>query len=333
MSKLLSAVIIFLFGVVIVLPAALVRSCRPGVPQTPAAIDRTPIESPAGEIILDVYNHQKKQIEAMPIEEYIVGVVAAEMPASFSPEALKAQAVVARTYAVAQMISQGGKGCSYHHGADICTDHTHCQAWETEAVSLKKWPTADAAGYLNKIRLAVRETAGEIIIHNNRAIDAVFHAACGGHTENSEDVWSAAVSYLRAVPCSYCLGSRWSSTEHKYSTTQLGKSLLPFVTATPVSAGGNPLLGTPVRTATGRIKELSISGQTVTGRDLRNALNLPSTNLTWRYDVDHIIFTARGYGHGVGLCQYGSDGQAKAGKTYEEIIRHYYSGVDITAFR
>jgi stage II sporulation protein D len=334
MSKLLPAIVLVLFIIVIILPVALVRGCRPGLPQQPPpAVDRTPIESPAGEIMINVFNHHKQQIETMSLEEYLVGVVAAEMPASFELEALKAQAVVARTYTVSQMLSQRGRGCSNHPEADICTDHTHCQAWETEAESLKKWPAGEATANLNKIRRAVRETAGKVAVQNGQPIDAVFHAACGGHTENSEDVWSTAMSYLRATPCPYCLDSRWAVTEHTFSTAHFAKSLLPLVTATPVSTAGSPLLGTAVRTSSGRIKELDIAGETVGGRDLRSALNLPSTNLTWRHDGDNIIFTARGYGHGVGLCQYGADGQAKAGKTYDVIVRYYYAGVDINTIR
>jgi stage II sporulation protein D len=270
-------------------------------------------------------------MEEMDLEEYLVGVVAAEMPASFDLEALKAQAVVARTYTVNQMPSFGGKGCSYHAGADICTDFNHCQAWESEEKSLAKWEAADAATYYNKLRQAVRETAGQVVRHDGKLIDTVFHAHCGGHTEDSENVWVSALPYLRGVACPYCVGSRWSQTDHNYSGAEFAQMILPYVSAVPVSAGGQPLLDSAIRSDTGRILQLSIAGETVSGRDLRSALKLPSTNVTWRIEGDSITFTAKGYGHGVGFCQYGADGMARQGKTYDEIVMYYYTDVEVSS--
>lgn len=329
MSKLLP---VFLLGViltVIALPALLARGCRPADVERPPAVDRTPIASPAGKVEINVYNHTTNQLETMELEEYLVGVVAAEMPASFELEALKAQAVVARTYTVTQMLAFGGKGCSKHPGADICTDSTHCQAWESTEHSLGKWPVAEANTYLNKLRQAVRQTAGEVALHNGRTIDAVFHAHCGGHTENSEDVWTTALPYLRGRSCPYCSDTRWSKTEHTFSGAEFAQKILPYVSAVPVSSAGRPLLDAAVRTSSGRIRQLSIAGETVSGRDFRSALKLPSTNVTWQVSGDNVIFTAKGYGHGVGLCQYGADGMARAGKTYTEIIGYYYTDVTI----
>ncbi|MDW7651938.1 MAG: stage II sporulation protein D [Bacillota bacterium] len=330
MNRALPIILLILIFLIVALPSMLARSCRPPAVERPPAVDRTPIESPAGEITLNVFNHHTNQSDDISLEEYLVGVVAAEMPASFELEALKAQAIVARTYTVTQMRSYGGKGCDKHPGSpDICTDHTHCQAWESEEKSLGKWDAAEAPENLNKIRQAVRETAGQVIHHNGLTIDAVFHAHCGGHTENSEDVWSAALPYLRAVDCPYCAGTRWSKTEHSFTGSEFAQAMLPYVSAVPVSASGRPLIDAPVRTATGRIKTLTIAGESIGGRDIRAALRLPSTNFTWQIDGDTITFTNRGYGHGVGLCQYGADGMAKAGKTYEEIIHHFYTGVNL----
>jgi stage II sporulation protein D len=315
--------------VMIVLPAMLARSCRSPSIEKPPAVDRTPIESPAGPLRIQVFNHHIGEMTEMELEEYLVGVLAAEMPASFGPEALKAQAVVARTYTVNQMRSFGGNGCSQHPGADICTNFSHCQAWEAEEKSLGKWDAAEAAGFYNKLRTAVRETAGEVIRHNGQLIDAVFHAHCGGHTENSENVWVSALPYLRGVDCPYCEGTRWSRTEHVMTGAEFAQLVLPYVSAVPVSSAGRPLLDNAVRSATGRILHLSVAGETVSGRDFRSALKLPSTNVAWAFAGDKVTFTAKGYGHGVGLCQYGADGMAARGKTYREIITHYYTGVEV----
>ena len=322
--------LILLLILIIVLPAFVVRSCRTPINEPPPEVDVSPIESPAGEITLQVYNHHQDQVQTMTLEEYLVGVVAAEMPASFDLEALKAQAVVARTYTVNQMLSYGGKGCDKHGtDVDICTDFSHCQAWQTQEESLNKWSEDEGSLYLNKIRQAVRETAGEVALHQNQLIDSVFHAHCGGYTENSEDVWVAAVPYLRSVPCPYCEGTRWSETEHQFSSEQFAQKMLPYVSAVSVSANSQPLLADPIRTATGRVKELSISGEMVSGRDLRTALSLPSTNFTWQISGDMLVFTNKGYGHGVGLCQYGADGMAKSDKNYKEIIEYFYTDVTV----
>jgi stage II sporulation protein D len=328
MSKFLAVAVIFLIFIIIVLPAVLVRGCRPySLP--PPHIDRAPIESPAGEITIRVFREDLGENVELPLEEYLVGVVAAEMPASFELEALKAQAVVARTYTVNQMVTYGGSGCNAHPGTDICTISGHCQAWESEETSLGKWPPADAAANMNKIRLAVRETAGQVVTHNGSPIDAVFHSSCGGHTEDSGKVWSTDLPYLQGVPCPYCDGTRWSQTEQALSSSQFAKNILPYVSAVPVSSAGRPLLEAADRSPSGRVLTLRVAGETVRGRDFRSAMGLPSTNFTWAIKGEQIVFTSHGYGHGVGLCQYGANGQALAGKNYAEIISYYYSGVEL----
>jgi len=333
MSRIFPLSVVAIMLIVIVLPVLLVRSCRHPASERPPAAERTPIASPAGKIPILVFNHLSQQLVQMELEEYLVGVVAAEMPASFALEALKAQAVVARTYTVNKMRSFGGKGCSRNPGADICTDPACCQAWESEAQSLSKWPAADAGQYLDKLLQAVAQTAGKVVLHNGQTIDAVFHSNCGGHTENSEDVWLSARPYLRGKPCPYCDNTRWSQTEHVYTSAQFAKQILPYVQAIPVSSAGRPLLGTAGRTGSGRISQLSVAGENISGRDFRSALQLPSTNFTWRVEDDQVIFTVRGHGHGVGLCQYGSDGMARAGKTAREIIYYYYTDVTVKSLR
>ncbi|NLZ38078.1 MAG: stage II sporulation protein D [Firmicutes bacterium] len=329
MKKLISFFLLLTIFLIIILPTLIVRGCSSKEVKPPVEIDRAPIESPAGEITIKVFSHKDNELMEMPLEEYLVGVVAAEMPASFAVEALKAQAVVARTYTVNQMRLCGGRGCDRHPEADICTDSTCCQAWENEKSSLAKWHS-DGANYYNKIRSAVRTTAGKVITYEGKLIEAVFHSTCGGHTENSEDVWTGALPYLRGVPCNYCADSRWTETQHEFTSAAFREAIVPYVSVLPVSAGGRPLLEAGVRSATGRLKSVLIAGEKISGRDFRTALKLPSTNVSWQITDKKIIFTAKGYGHGVGLCQYGANGLAKQNKIYTEIIQHYYTGVTIT---
>lgn len=328
MSKTLPLAVISIIIIIIVLPATLARGCR-GVHAPPQEIDRSPIISPAGEQAIKVYLHEEGKTVSMSLEEYLVGVVAAEMPASFELEALKAQAVVARTYVARQLPAFGGTGCSDTPGADVCTNPAHCQAWDTESRILARWEEKDAVGYLNKIRRAVRETAGLIITHDNLPVEAVYHSTCGGHTEDSENVWSNALPYLRGVPCPYCESSRWRQTRHTFTSAEFSAAVLPLVSVVPVSAAGTPLLSSADRSPSGRVNTLKVAGQTVSGRDLRGALNLPSTNFTWQTEGGKITFTVKGYGHGVGLCQYGADGMAKSGHDFGEILRYYYTGIEL----
>lgn len=327
--KNVSALLLVLVLIVIVLPAGIARGCRSQPSNVPPELDREPIASSAGGLILTVYNHHAGVMAEMLLEEYVAGVVAAEMPASFEMEALKAQAIVARTYAVSRMRSFGGMGCEKHPGADICTDFNYCQAWLSEGQVLDLWPPGQAAGYFNKIRQAVRETAGKVITYNGQFIEAVFHAHCGGRTENSEDVWVSARPYLKSVKCNYCDNTRWSQTTHIFSMEELTQAVMSHLSAAPVLSG-RPLPHQEVRTAGGRIRQLTVAGRIISGRDLRAALGLPSTNFTWIRDGEQVIFTVRGFGHGVGLCQYGAGGMAEIGKTHEEIIKYYYWGVMVT---
>ena len=331
MSRIFPLSVVAIMFIIIVLPVLLARSCRHPASERPRAAERIPIPSPGGKIPILVFNHLSQQLVEMELEEYLVGVVAAEMPASFALEALKAQAIVARTYTVNKMRSFGGEGCTRNPGADICTDPAFCQAWESEEQSLSKWPEADARQYLDKLRRAVAQTAGKVVLHNGQTIDAVFHSNCGGQTENSEDVWLSARPYLRGKLCPYCDNTRWSQTEHVYTGAQFARQILPYVQAIPVSSAGQPLLGAAERSSSGRVSQLSVAGENISGRDFRSALQLPSTNFTWRFAGEQVIFTVRGHGHGVGLCQYGADGMARAGKTAREIIYYYYTEVTVNS--
>ncbi|NLM51729.1 MAG: stage II sporulation protein D [Firmicutes bacterium] len=334
MQRALASFFLFMLFLLIILPSILARGCSLRTPQQEPSVilEKTPISSPAGEIMVKVYRHDLEEVVEMPLEEYLVGVVAAEMPAAFALEALKAQAVSARTYTVKQMLIFGGAGCSRHPGADICTDPEHCQAWVDDEKILAKWPREDAAQNYAKIRTAVQETAGQVLTYEEEYIEAVFHAHCGGHTANSEEVWAAALPYLRGKVCNYCAGTRWSQTEYVFTPEKFIQALGDRFAALPVAAGELPLQA-PERTASGRIKSLRIAGETVSGKDLRQALDLPSTRIFWTYEDQNIKFTVHGYGHGVGLCQYGAGGMAQGGKTYAEILQYYYTGVNLVTLK
>lgn len=301
-----------LLVLLILLPALIVKSCGPGV--KPPGIE---VDSP----IIAVWNHQTEELMHMTLGEYLQGVVAAEMPAQFNIEALKAQAIVARTYSIARMRSRGGSGCSKHPQADICTDSTHCQAWTSKEAALAKWPFFRQNAYWSKIVKAVSETEGQVVTYQGKLIDAVFHSTCGGSTENSEDVWTNSFPYLRAVECGFCSHSPRLTETITLNADEVANKL--------GEQPANLKLEVLTKTQSGRIISVNTGTKTMRGLDFRTNLGLRSSWVTWLKGVETYSFTSTGYGHGVGLCQYGADGMGTQGYSAREILEYYYTDIQV----
>lgn len=310
-------VAIFIFIVIaIIVPA--VRVLAPPA-ETPKPVEVT-FEKP------DTVNVLKDgELIEMDLEEYLVGVVAAEMPASYELEALKAQAVAARTYTLYKKNHGGCDNCS---GADICTDSTHCQAFMTKEKMETFWGD-DAEMYKEKIKLAVSETKGEVLYYEGDEIQVFYHASSGGQTENSENVYSQALPYLKSVT---------SEGEEDYSGYygKVAVSKEEFISIMEKYSPGinlcesdlDNMAQTIQRFDSGRVESIKIGNQTFTGREIRKIFSLKSTN--FRIDVaSSVTFTTLGHGHGVGMSQTGAHAMAKNGATYIEILKHYFTGVDI----
>ncbi|KXG77968.1 Amidase enhancer [Fervidicola ferrireducens] len=319
--------IFFIFLLVIVLPAAIVRSCSGFLPEK---LDEESQMVKPRELTVSLYVTSKKRIEKIPLEEYVKGVVAAEMPASFKIEALKAQAVAARTYVYKRMRSKGGTGCSLHPEADVCDDPTHCQAWISTGQMLKKWGIFAFYHYYSKISQAVKSTSGMVILYQGEPIDPLFHSTSGGKTENSEDVWGNFVPYLRSVT------SPGEESSPKFiAVKQLPVSEVvskirqkwPDISIDPQNPEGQ--WEVVERSEGGRIKKMRIGNRIVSGTEIRELFQLNSTNFKWERDKDKIKFTTIGYGHGVGLSQYGANAMAEEGASFIDILKHYYTGVEI----
>ena len=268
-----------------------------------------------------VYDCSSNKIGVLDLEDYIVGVVAAEMPASFHIEALKAQALAARTYTLMRMEEYGGKGCINHPGADICTDSTHCQAYRNPK-SLDK--------DIEKIMEAVFSTKGEVIVYEYHLIDAVFHSTSGGKTENSEDVWANKVPYLRSVI------SEFEDSSPKLVSLQKIK-IDDFIVGLKSMDEGLKVnkknlkneMNIMERSEGGRVSKIKIGNKTFTGKAIREKFGLNSSNFSFSIGKSEITFIVTGYGHGIGMSQYGADGMARNGFDYRDIIRHYYQGIEI----
>lgn len=322
--------------VVILLPAAVVSLGRSpeGLPQNNGN------DSPEGENVskknaglqLHLYRDDREEVVDMELEEYLAGVLLAEMPSTFEMEALKAQAVIARTYTLRQMRSLGGEGCDrVSSPADICTDSTHCQAWLDPVETAVDWGP-ESETFLERIRQAISETSGEVAVYQEELIETVYHSTCGGKTEASHALWSGgALPYLQSVNCPYCKHSPHYRGELFIPFTRLAEALPEGLTL-PVASGEQLPLEMTSETPGGRVATMKINGTLIEGKELRRMLELPSTALTWEIKEDGLLFHTRGQGHGVGLCQYGADGAAREGKNYRQIIMFYYPGAEVTKF-
>jgi len=314
----------FLFLTIIVLPTLIVRGLDLAGP-----VQETPQEETAG-LTLRVFREETGEILELPLEDYVLGVVAAEMPAEFEEEALKAQAVAARTFALRRLRDDGGPGCEKHPEADVCTDPAHCQGWLSREEQQQKWGLVNYSRFQEKLARAVNSTEGLVITYNLELIDAAYHSTCAGHTENASQVWGQEVPYLVGVPCPYDAASPRYREEVSYLLAEVAARLETQV-AVPAAGG----LGFAVDMAvleeskTGRVLKLQAGEKTYSGGEVRERLGLRSTKFQWQLEGDNLVFTTLGYGHGVGLCQYGANGMAREGRSFREILQYYYRGVEI----
>lgn len=283
------------------------------------------------EMELDIYFEEVDEIASMELEEYIMGVIAGEMPVSFHPQALKAQAIAARTYALNKM-SDDNRGCKYHEEADVCTDFNCCQEFENIESAISKWPESERKKNFERIKDAVQSTSGLVLTYDDSLIQSVYHSTCGGRTENGSAVWSSSNNhpYLVSVECDYCRHSDHFKKETAVDFSHYAAAFNNEQGVVMLSEDNTPDLEVAKRSESGRNKVVKLEGETYSGLEAREILDLPSTNFSWRIEGTQLIFETSGFGHGVGLCQYGADGMAQEGNDFEEILSYYYRGAEIT---
>jgi len=261
----------------------------------------------------------------LSLHDYLVGVVAAEMPAKFESEALKAQAVAARTYAMRGVVT-GSKHADKN--ADVCTDPTCCQAWISDAEMRQNWGD-DYAANLDKITAAVTDTDGEYLVSGGAPILAAFHSSSGGTTESSADVWGTDLPYLVSV------SSPETEAEVPNFKTTMTAAPIDFrdtvLSAHPeadFTGAANTWIGGMTKDDSGRVKTVTLGGVAVTGEEMRTLFSLRSTEFDLAYN-GNFVFSVTGNGHGVGMSQYGAQSMAKQGTTYRDILSHYYPGAEL----
>ena len=267
--------------------------------------------------VVRVCDEETGNISEIPIEEYIVGVVAGEMPCEFEIEALKAQAVAARSYVMVQMERNVKKDYDVVDTVmnQVYLDKSHLMSVWKESYTEK----------INKIKKAVLETKGEYISYGGKVAEALFFSTSPGKTENSEDVFTNKIAYLRSVE------STWDEISPVY-TTNTTYTLKKFYNLLNLEYNEKLNIEIISKTSTGRIKKIKINGKELTGSYVCSKLKLRSTFFEIIKEGTKIIIKNKGYGHGVGMSQYGAQGMAIKGYKYQDILKHYYTDIEIKKF-
>lgn len=273
---------------------------------------------------VEVYISKENKVEKVPLEDYVLSVVSSEMPASFHEEALKAQAVLARTFVINKMIS----GCSNIKEGDIC-DTTHCQAYLDINKRKESWGK-NGEEYLKKIQEAVKKTEGEILSYNEELVRyPQYFSTSSGNTEDAIAVFSEDVPYLKSVES---LGEEISP---KYES-EVNISINDFKNKIKESIP-NSTLGDNIkeeieilnRNTGGTVDDIKIGKTIIKGKDFRKIFSLNSANFTLEFSESVVSIKCLGYGHGVGMSQWGANVMGKNGKKYDEILEHYFKGSKI----
>lgn len=266
-------------------------------------------------------------IEELDIDEYLLGVVSAEMPADFEEEALKAQAVVARTYTIYMIEHNKGK----HENADICDDSSCCQAWISKGDRLSRWDEEKRDDNWKKIERAVYSTAGKVATYNGDVIDAFFHSNSGGKTEEVSNVWGGTdLPYLQSVETSGEDAYSQYASEVILTKVEFENKIKDKYPEFVIDYNDSECIKIIEYTQGNRVKTIKIGNLELSGVEVRSLIGLRSANFVVEISDDNIKFSVKGYGHGVGMSQTGADSMAKQGSNYEEIIQHYYTGVEVT---
>ena len=299
------------------------ESGRPAPPPQAAAQSESPAQTPqAPPVRRTLRVLDGDTVRELDMRDYLFGVLAAEMPADFEPEALKAQAVAARTYAL--WCAQSGR----HENADVCTDYRCCQAWKPEDALREAWGAAfDAKA--EKLRAAVDGTAGEVLRYAGQPVFAAFHSSSAGFTEDSGAIWSE-LPYLVSVE---------SPEDAEVVPGYVSEAVFPaldfrdtLLYAKPeADLAGEPerWLGAVERDGSGRVAWMELGGVRFSGTELRGLFALRSTAFTLSFAEGRFTFTVTGFGHGVGMSQYGAQTLASRGWDYAAILAHYYPGTEL----
>ncbi|WLF69906.1 stage II sporulation protein D [Clostridium septicum] len=322
-------VLFFMIGIPIMVINSDSKSEKKESPKAPKVVteNATYIEIKGSDIIKVFIENENKVVE-VPLEDYVKSVVSGEMPASFELEALKAQAIAARTYVATKKIKPCVK--AEKAGGDVC-DSTHCQVYISKESRLEKWSEKDRDNNWKKIEEAVNETKGQVLTYNgNLVMYPQFFATSSGKTENSVDVFSNDVPYLVSKES---LGEEIAPKFKSEKSIGIDE-FINIINSNYEKSGLNinNLSGNIEiisKSDAGGVKEIRIGKERIKGTEFRHLLKLNSTNFEFDISESEIIFKCKGYGHGVGMSQWGANVMAKEGKNFKEILSHYYTDTQL----
>ncbi|MHC1694338.1 MAG: stage II sporulation protein D [Eubacteriales bacterium] len=279
---------------------------------------------------IKVLETESGKVREVPLEDYLVGVVFSEMPASFEAEALKAQAVAARSYCLFKW-ENSTEGPSAHSQADVCDDPSCCKGYTSYDAAVKKWGEDYIKPLWEKVEKAVEDTCGQIITYDGQVANAVFHAMSAYKTEDASSVWGGNAPYLKSVssPEEEKSGLKDFITTVSFTSQQFKKLLTDNGFRGSFDGNASGWIGETIYNGSERVDSQEICGIKISGGRIREIFALRSTNFSIECEGDDIIFTVKGYGHGVGLSQQGANLLAKEGYDYVEILKHYYTGTEV----
>lgn len=271
---------------------------------------------------IKLYRHETGKVEEIDLEKYLEGVLVAEIPAKFDIEALKAQAVASRTYAVSKILSEN----KIHNVADVC-DTVHSQAYIDEKDYENKFGSK-LDEYISKIRKALDETRGEVLFYNGDIVkNALYFAVSSGVTEEASEVFSFSEPYLKSVDSKFDQDAPNASKEYVFKEKEfLNKINDNYENANVKNFDDIEIVD---YTTSGSIEKIRLGNEVIRGLDFRYLFGLNSSNIVMEKKGEDIFINVKGYGHGVGLSQWGAGKMAELGYTYDEILKHYYTGVEI----
>ena len=285
-----------------------------------------------GDVALQIRVLVDGEVRLMCMRDYLFCVLAAEMPASFPEEALRAQAVAARTYAEYKMFeARRADVTSVHPDADVCDQHTHCKAFMAREEARNAWgDKADV--YTDVLERVIRDTDSQVVLYDEEPIVAVFHAASAGQTERAADVWGGDLPYLQSVASPGETASPQFYGTVRVPLDDFKQTLAEAYPDIALEGDASAWIGAAARSEAGGVLSLTVGGVSIPGTILRTLFALRSAHLTLRIEGGEAVFETEGYGHGVGLSQYGARALALEGKNYVEILQWYYTGVIVSSF-
>lgn len=278
--------------------------------------------------IIKVLDFTSGQVTELPIRDYVIGAVLAEMPATYHEEALKAQAVAARTYAVRQREKQRLDPDEMLMGADISNDSTKFQAYFTDEQA-KAFYGDSYDAYYNIVSSAVDATEGQVLVYDGEPIVAAFHSTSGGRTESAEVIWGSPVEYLVPVESVGDVKSPVYLEEKIFTAEEVSAVIEESYPNADFSGKPEKWLIIGDRSTSGTVIELTAGGEIISGTQFRRLFSLRSANFDIEYSDGCFTVTTKGNGHGVGMSQYGANAMANEGADYKEILLHYYTGAEL----